>query len=166
MDPKEIRERLGLAEDATDEQCFEKLDELKATESTEEPEAEETIEAETKAAETPEPVAASTETTVTVDKEVWEETRRQAGEGAAARTEQLNIDRERVLDTAVKAGKIAPASKDAWREKLVSAPEATKAEIEKLPKGLLPVDGEVGASQAPESAQVDRALSAFGIHRG
>lgn len=145
-----VRELLGLAEDATEEEVIAKLDELngdraegaeeEAPHPTDEPKLEENDET---PAEEPEPIAASAdEVTVTVDKGVWEETQRQAREGAAARSEQVNEARERLLDNAVKAGKIAPSSKDAWRTKHQAAASATEAELEALPAGLIPTNRE------------------------
>lgn len=157
----DVRERLGLADDATDEQVNEALDALKITSddvSGNEPAAEKAAEQVTE----PEPIAASQgKPTIEVDKGVWEETQRQAQEGAAARAEQLNVDRERTLDAAVKAGKIAPASKDAWREKLKSTPEASAAELDKLPAGLIPVE-EKGAAVEVDDAQMSAVMASFG----
>lgn len=160
-----IRERLGLAEDATEEEVLTRLDELDGEETNESEAEGETPEVEAEVEEVEEPVAAS-DTTVSVDKGVLEDLQRQAQEGAAARAEQLNERREAILGAAVKAGKIAPASKDAWRTKLQAAPDATEQEIEKLPEGLVPTGEELGVAYRNEDAQMDAVMSTFGVKRG
>lgn len=165
MDPKIIREKLGLAEDATDEEVTAALDKAGAAVAdtgNEDPDPNadpanadpantdpananadpaNADPANTDPANTPadaEPVAAS-DGTVRIDAKVWEETVNQAREGAAARQEQLTERRERILTAAVDDGKIAPASKDAWRKKLKAAQEETEKELDSLTPGLLPV---------------------------
>lgn len=159
-----LRERLGLPEDATEEQINDALLTAEVEETITEPEGtdEETTDPEAEEVTEPELVTASADSpTIQVDKGVWEETQRQAQEGAAARAEQLTEERERVLDSAVKAGKIAPASKDAWRDKLKATPEATSAELEALPTGLVPVD-EKGAAVGHDDAQMTAVMNSFG----
>jgi hypothetical protein len=155
LDMDALRSRLGLPEDATEEQINEALTaEPEGTEP--EPPAED---AQTRESQTPEPVAASDGMTVTLDAGVLAELQRQAAEGSAARAEQVTEQREKVLAAAIKAGKIAPSSKDAWRSKLQETPEATAAELDKLPAGLIPVDetelGNGGSESADASAYPD-----------
>lgn len=94
----------------------------------------------------PEQVAAQS---VTVDRQAWEETRNAALAGQAAAVRQAQEDRDRHLDTAVAAGKIPPARKAAWAKLWDSDPSGTKAEIDKLEPGLIPVT-ERGAQAGTE----------------
>lgn len=179
VDMKSVRERLGLPEDASEEEINAALDEVlgdgdggetdPSAETETDPSAEGDGDADPDAVSVDaEPVAATTGEgpTVTVDRGVWEDVQRQAREGAAARTEQLAERRERILDEAVQAGKIAPASRDAWRTKLQAAADATEAEIDALPAGLIPVS-EVGAAKGDPDAseQAQKVLATFGGRR-
>lgn len=89
------------------------------------------------------PASASESPTVPVDKTALAELQANAELGRQAREQQVAQHRESVLSAALKAGKITPASKGAWESKLKAAPEATEAELDALPEGLVPVD-EVG----------------------
>lgn len=165
MDPKVIRERLGLAEDATEEDVLAKLDELKADkpepettepegDKPEEPEAEADkpeADAEPEKVDEPEPVAASG--TRTVDSGAWDELQRQAKAGAEARERQVEDERERLLNDAVKAGKFPPARKDHWRTLLKQDEEGTKQVIASLAEGLIPVDERGTAPSAETTAE-------------
>lgn len=163
---KAIRASLGLPEDATDEQVHAALESLKASQSDDdkptgesEDDGDESTETEGDESEAEgdeeqdgEP---ADEGTVRVDAKKWQETVSAAAEGRAARQEQLTERRERILASAVSDGKIAPASKDAWRKKLISAPEATEQELESLAAGLLPVE------ETPVAAGSDSTQDAY-----
>lgn len=82
-------------------------------------------------------------TTTAIDTTVLAGLKDDAAAGRAARDQQVAAHRESVLKAALSAGKITPASKEAWATKLAGAPEATEAELDALPEGLVPVD-EVG----------------------
>lgn len=99
---------------------------------------------------------ASESPTVSVDKGVLAQLKDDAAAGRAARDQQIATHRESVLKAALKSGKIAPASKEAWAKKLAAAPEATEAELEALPENLLPVDevGHGGSSPTGNSVEV------------
>lgn len=154
LDMDALRSHLGLDEDASEEQINAALsaEPEGSGESGDDPEPE----GEPKGTEqTPEPVAASADSpTMTVDRGAFEELQRQAREGAEARAEQVRQEREATLSAAVKAGKIAPASREAWAAKLSAEPEATKAELEALPEGLVPVE-ETGAAGDPTALSAD-----------
>lgn len=95
--------------------------------------------------------AAAEGTTTPVDTTVLAQLKDDAAAGRAARDQQIAAHRESVLKAALGAGKITPASKDAWLAKLNAAPEATEAELDALPDGLVPVD-EVGHGGGGDSA--------------
>jgi len=90
------------------------------------------------------PAEASDDTTVPVDRTVLSELQANSKLGVEAREQQVAERRETILKAALEDGKITPASRSAWESKLKAAPEATEAELDALPKGLVPVDGEVG----------------------
>jgi len=169
MDPKQIRDSLGLAEDATDEEVIAKGQELREAAEAEE-ETTETEGAE-ETAETPaEPVAASAgnENGVTVDKAAFEQVQAEAKEGRAARAAQLSAERTSIIDGAVKVGKFPPSAAAAYREQLDKGGEieaSTRTFIDGLPENTVPVT-EIGASVEAENGQVDRVLASFGINRG
>lgn len=127
---------LDLGEDATDAEITEALD--AEGEPTPDPVVEPEVEP------VVEPEAAPDDTTVAVDKTVLAELQGDAKAGREARNKQVADAREATLKAALAAGKITPASKGAWETKLKATPEATAAELEALPEGLVPVDKEVG----------------------
>jgi hypothetical protein len=165
--------RLDLAEDATDEQIEEALSTDPEAEETPETPAEETPEEETPETpeETPEepetPPEAAEDTTTAVDTSVLAQLKDDAAAGRAARDQQIAAHRESVLKAALKSGKITPASKEAWAKKLSATPEATEAELEALPEGLVPVDevGHGGSSPSdPVAVSADDMAAMFPGH--
>lgn len=157
------RKRLGLPEDATEEQISEALAAEETEEEVEQTETEETEE--TSEVEQPEPVAAA-DGTVQVDKGTWETVQAQAREGAAARAEQINIDRERKLDEAVKAGKIPPGRKDHYRKLHKADPEGTEQLLASLAENTVPVS-EVGvATTDSDEAVMQQIRASYGLEPG
>jgi len=104
------------------------------------------------------PVAAGS--TVTVDRTTWEETRRQAQQGATAFERQASEDRDRVLTAAIEQGRIPPSRRAHWAGLLERDPEGTRtlltAEEDKggLAKGLVPVQAR-GAESPLENTTVE-----------
>lgn len=144
VDSKEIRNILGLPEDATDDDVRAKLEATQVEPAPETPETETPqAEVETPAAEVAEPVAAS-DGTVPVDASALAQMQADAEMGRQARAQQLEEERERFLGEAVKAGKFAPARLEHWRGAYKADPEGAKAAIAGLAEGLIPV-GEQGA---------------------
>lgn len=90
--------------------------------------------------------------TVTVDRATWEETRRQAQQGATAFERQASEDRDRVLNAAIEQGRIPPSRRAHWAGLLERDPDGTRtlltAEEDKggLAKGLVPVQARGGES--------------------
>jgi hypothetical protein len=97
------------------------------------------------------PAASEDSPTVPVDKTVLAQMASDAEAGRKAREQQVEEHRATVLKAALKDGKITPASKDAWEAKLKAAPEATEAELDALPKNLVPVE-EVGNGGGGDSS--------------
>jgi hypothetical protein len=88
------------------------------------------------------------EGTVTVDAAVWEQTRRDAKNGADARAKQISDERESLVMAAVSDGRIPPARAKHWRKQLDADPGAA-AVLASLQKGLIPMAA-VGNNPAPE----------------
>lgn len=160
IDLDKLRGRLGLPDDATEEQINEALAKEPETPSAEEAEVEETPEA--AEAETPEPVAAS------VDPAALAELQADAKAGREARTTQLSTERAGIIDVALNAGKFPPASAASYRAQLDKGGDieaSTRKFIDELAEGVVPI-AEVGASHEVEGSQVNRVLASFGINRG
>lgn len=66
-----------------------------------------------------------------------------ASAGRAAREQQLADHRTRLVDTAVRDGRIAPARREHWENSL-KADDGNTEVLAGLAKGLIPVDGEIG----------------------
>jgi hypothetical protein len=163
IDMAKLRERLGLPDDATEEQINEALAaDTPAAEPTEpatttgevpEPTAE------TTPAAVAEPVAASaaSERGVTVDKDALAQLQAQAKAGDEARQAQLSAEREQLLTDAVKAGKFPPAAKASYRKQLDKGGDveaSTRTFIEELPDNTVPVTetGEAGREDGVAAA--------------
>lgn len=157
MDLKEIRERLGLPEDASDEDILAALPERSEESESEEAPSEESGEesgdeqpsAEEEAAE---PVAASAPGTVTMDAAEVAQLKAQAAAGASAAERQAREDRDRLIEAAVSDGKFPPARKEHWQKLYDKDPEGTKAAIASLESGLVPV-AEAGGAPGEDQAQ-------------
>jgi len=170
MDPKQIRERLGLSEDATDEQVQESLRELNeaagapaaegggasvvpgttvtpAGTGLPEPTAEVTQEGAT-AEDDPNNVAqaagAIPKGMVLIDEATLNTLK--VGASAAIEIKGANekTRRESIVSAAIGDGRIAPAARDHWLSALETADKvgdkATAAALEAMPKGLIPVE--------------------------
>lgn len=90
----------------------------------------------------------------------------QAAAGAAAAVRQADDDRNRQLSDAIRAGKIAPASRAQYERILINDPEGGKALLDALTPGLIPVENsELGHSEAaefhPSAADMDRLGAVF-----
>jgi hypothetical protein len=169
MDPKEIRDSLGLAEDATDEEVIAKGQELREAAETEAPETPETPEVEA------EPIAAGAalpEGMVAVPADQWASVQAGAKAGTELAAKSEATRRDETIKAAAEAGKVRPAD----RESLVNLHATNQAafysllteSVDKggLAPGLVPVGRELGASHQSDSAQLSAALASFGINRG
>lgn len=151
---KEIRERLGLAEDASDEEVLAAMPEAEAEVEAPAAEEEEKPAASAEEAEVEEPVAAA-KGTVQVDAEELERLRAGSEAGLAAQAQAEETERNRILDEAIQAGKFSPARREHWETALKADPEGAKATIASLEPGLVPVT-ERGGAPSPELAAGDR----------
>jgi ATP-dependent protease ClpP protease subunit len=149
-DTLNLRERLGLKADASDEEVTAKLDAvLKNSEAPAEEETTETEEVEE--TDTEETVAAPG--TVLVDEDQFNALKAAAEQGQQARAQQLAEHRNTLVSNAVADGRISPARKADWLATLEKDPGA-EATLNTLPKGLVPVEakgytgslGDVGES--------------------
>jgi hypothetical protein len=75
---------------------------------------------------------------VALDKEQYERMQAQLQQGVKARSRQLEDDRERALDAAVRAGKFSAARIDHWRRVWNSDPEGTAMVLAGLTPGVVP----------------------------
>ena len=184
LDLAALRTRLGLPDDATEEQINEALAAEPETPAEGEPagapsgEGEGAPEGEPA---TPEPVAASAtnERGVTVDKDALATLQSQAKAGQEARATQLAADDSALLSTCVDKGRIPPSAKASYDTQLSAARKdeltgdkaatetraSTRKFLEELPDNTIPVN-ELGASHETHDSQLGVALASFGINRG
>jgi hypothetical protein len=157
IDIPALRSRLQLSEeqlpdDATEEQINAVL--TTAPETPEEPEAVETPEEPETPAEQPELAAAATaDGTVVLDRATYDQLRRGAEDGVAARAEQLRQDREATVASAVKDGRIPPARRDHWVAQLAADPEGASATLAELAPGTIPVAAR-GTDTSPQQGAI------------
>jgi ATP-dependent Clp endopeptidase proteolytic subunit ClpP len=145
-DTLNLRERLGLKADASDEDVTAKLDAVLKNSETEETETEEVEE------EDAEEVTAAPGT-VLVDEDQFNALKAAAEQGQQARVQQLAEYRAFLVKDAVADGRISPARRADWLATLEKDPGA-EATLNGLPKGLVPVEakGYTGSlSEAGES---------------
>lgn len=148
-DTLNLRERLGLKADASDEDVTAKLDAvLKNSEAPAEEPAETPDEDATE-----EEAPAAAPGTVLVDEEQFNALKAAAEQGQQARAQQLAEHRNTLVTNAVADGRVSPARKADWLATLEKDPGA-EATLNALPKGLVPVEskgytgglGDVGES--------------------
>lgn len=145
-----MRQSLGLAENADEATIVAALDEALAEQ------AESTAPAPTTV---PEGMSL-------VSTEVLEGLRSQAQAGHEARQQQLTEHRGRVIDTAIREGRIAPAQREHFTSLHEADPAGTEALIAQLEAGLLPV-AELGHADEPQhDPYTDAALDAFASQYG
>ncbi|WHP18829.1 head maturation protease, ClpP-related [Cellulomonas sp. ES6] len=133
-----LRERLGVTDaDATDETLLAALDEALAEQ-------------------TNPPAAAAVSTlpdgAVVVDKAIHEQL---VADAAAGRKAAETLDAQRrdgIVAAALSDGRIAPASRDAWRAQLDKDEDGTKALLESMPKNTVPV-AELGHADDTQSTE-------------
>lgn len=165
MDPKEVRQLLGLPEDASDDQVREALktrDESQPETPGEEPESpeqpgttEEPGEGTEEPGETEQPQAQvpAAASTSQVDAETLEQLKRDAAAGRQAHERQVADERNRLLDDAIKAGKFPPSRRDHYGALMAADPDGTKELIAKLEPGIVPVDEQGTASSGDLSEE-------------
>lgn len=171
MDGKEVRKRLNLPEDSSDEQVKEALAELNTAagvEVTQEVPAATpaTPVVETPTAEKPgeeaKPLAASAlpPGMVAIDEDTLELLKTGASAGLETKRDRDKERRETLVAAAIRDGRIAPAGREKWLGYLEGADKAgddtAKATLEGLKKGTVPVElrelGHAGTSVDGENA--------------
>lgn len=135
-----LRQKLGLADDADEATILSALDEA----------LDERAEPQNTAPQLPEGVVA-------IDAAQLDELRAHAEAGRAARAQQEQEGRERVVDQAIRDGRIAPARRDAWLNRLKADPEEVNT-LNSLEKGLVPV-AELGNSDQLDNDITDTPIS-------
>lgn len=152
-DPMNLREKLGLPETATDEEVEAALDAKLVAPPDVTPTA--TLPPPTVP---PDVTPVNKPETVLVDAAAWRQAQEHIALGVAA-SEKLRVkDRDEYLDGAIKAGKFPPASRESY-SKLMDVDEAgTKAHIDSLAAGVIPV---VAAGHAGETGGGDPSLDAI-----
>lgn len=149
MDPKILRTSLGLAEDASDEDVTTKLTELQARPT---PEAvTEQVAAAAEQAKT-EAIAASAGDgeIVKLDKETFAALKASADLGVKAHTKLAERDRDEFIAAAAGKGKFPASRVEHYTKRYTSDPEGTRAEIDALEDGIVPVT-EIGASGSSDT---------------
>jgi ATP-dependent protease ClpP protease subunit len=91
------------------------------------------------------PAASIPAGTALIDASVLADLQASAQLGREARAEQDTARRTGIVDAAVREGRIAPASRSSWLEQLVANETGTKALLDTLAKGTVPVN-EIGLS--------------------
>lgn len=161
-----VRERLGLPEDATEEQVLQAVADLQAAGSdpaaaddppAADPDPDDNDDDDSEDADDDEVEAPEGDGTVKVDAEEFATLRRQAQEGATARSEQVAAHRATVLAGAQSEGRFPPSRLAHWQRQYEADPEGTEtlltASVEEggLAPGTVPVT-EVGGSPAGDEA--------------
>lgn len=158
-------QKLGIAADADDETVLSALDEALAERATDDG-----GDAVTQPVEpTTEQVAAKAKELglTLVDSDQYAATVAAAQQGADARAQQVRESDERMVDDAIKTGKIAPARRDHHLTALAADRDGHKAVLDTLPPGLVPL-AEQGHGVTSEIANEDDAVYAalFGTTAG
>lgn len=137
-----VRQRLGLAADASDDDVQKALDEQLPAAPDVPP------------APVPEPAPVVPDTgTVVVDAAQFAALQQAAAQGTQAFQRQQTEDRERLVDAAVRDGRIPPARRDAWIT-ILAADAGAATTLANLAPGLVPV-AEAGHGGSPDPSGTD-----------
>lgn len=140
MDPTVIRERLGLAEDASDDDVLAAIDAARApAEPDHEPEPEPSEEPGS------EPGSEIPDGMTLIDNETLSQLRQGAEMGVAARRQQVEAERSQLLAAAIDDGRIPPSRREHYAALLEADEDGTRQLLASLAPGIIPVD-ERGAS--------------------
>lgn len=162
MDPKEIRNRLGLPEEATDEQVRAAIKELNTVmgvaeepdpdgdDDSDDGDGEGDGEEEGASALVPALASALPEGVVAIDKATLDALRAGASTALALKADSDKASRETAVAAAIGDGRIPPARKDYWLDYLEKDPGAIQT-LASLEKGLVPVK-ERGHGHAPDTS--------------
>lgn len=142
-----LRQRLGLPDDATEDDVTDALDEQL-------PEADADKAAEPTQRRTGTTTMQLPEGVVAIEQDTLEQLRRGAAAGEAAQQRQQAEHRDRLLSAAVADGRIAPARRKHWEQSFASDPEGAEQSLASLAKGLIPVTAELGHDQEGAAEKV------------
>lgn len=139
-----LRQKLGVSDDADEATILAAFDEA----MTERAEPQNTI------------TAALPEGVVAIDATQLSELRAHAEMGRQARLAQEQDSRERVVNSAIADGRIAPVRKDAWLARLAADPEEAVT-LNSLEAGLVPVTprGFGAAADVTDDQPIDDAMA-------
>lgn len=160
MDPAKIREALGLAADASDE-------EVKSTAATALGFVEEQPPLFEVAAAAPKTTAPKPGT-MTIDVSAWQESQERLKRLEAQAAKQREAERDQVIAQAVQDGKFAPARRDHWKRLWDLDPEGTRDSIDGLQKNVIPVmaSGYAGAPDEDIDAEFAHLFPPRSVSRG
>lgn len=146
MDPAKLREALGLAPDAPDEDVNTAMQgALQAAGATTTTATDVPSTATTPTAPPAEPVAAGAGApprvagTMVIDASAWDEQQKRIQRLEAEATKRAREERDQVIASAVHDGKFAPARKEHWARLWDADPEGTRQVIAGLTKNVIPV---------------------------
>jgi hypothetical protein len=143
MDPAKLREALGLAPDAPDEDVNAAMTAALQTSTTSGTGTSPTSDV-TPAAPAAEPVAAAAPVrvagTMVIDASAWDAQQDRIKRLEAQETKRAREERDQVIAEAVKAGKFPPVRKAHWERLWDADPEGTREVIATLAKNVVPVD--------------------------
>lgn len=151
-----VLQKLGLSADADEAAIEAAIDKLAETAEKPEPEAEPEG--------SPEPsteqltAAAAKLGLAMVDRAQYEQDRAAVRELQAVRTAQVKADDERLVDEAIKAGKLAPANKANFLKLMEADRVGIRATLAQMPAGLIPV-AEMGHGVGSEEDHLDAEMA-------
>lgn len=160
MDPKQIRERLGLPEDATDEQVFAELDKLKGEDPAPEPTPEGDPVPEPVAEGdpvVPEPEPAPVQAGIrTLDEGTYQRLIKGAETVEKLTATNRTNERDAEIKAATDDGRIPPARKEHWEAQFKADYDGAMAMLKSLSPGTIPVS-ERGSSASGEAVDASAA---------
>lgn len=156
MDPAMLRESLGLAPDASDDEVRTAFASSLAPPTPDPAPAGETAAVPAASA----AAAAVTSDAVILDPAQYAALRAQAMRGDEAWRKMREAECEQILDAAIKAGKFPPARRDHWKALWAADPDGTKATIDKLAANVIPVLAS-GFPGVGDEAEVDIVYAAM-----
>jgi hypothetical protein len=162
VDPKELREKLSLAEDASDEDVAAKLDELAALPSADDVEAQvaERVEEAVAAARKDEREKVAASGVKTIDEAELQQLKEDAAAGRAAREQQVAAARDQTIDEAIRDGKFPPSRREHYAKLMAADEQGTRELIASLEAGTIPVR-ERGEARMEATGNDDAAHAAY-----
>jgi ATP-dependent protease ClpP protease subunit len=164
MDPAKMREALGLAADAPDDEVRAALVTAGLASGAPAPPAGPPTDppADAPADQPPPPVipAAPTAGVIELEATQYAALRQAAMRGEEAWRKMREVECEQVLDAAIKAGKFPPARRDHWKALWAADPDGTKAQIDRLAANVIPLS-EAGYAGVGAEGEIDMIYAAM-----